>query len=97
MANLVVSSVDRADVGIATGMNTVTRTVGGSFGAALAATILASHPIAGEVVPREAAYTATFALSAVGSLLAFVAALFGPTVARTARAAAASVSEPARV
>ena len=95
MANLVVSSVDQREVGIATGLNTVSRSVGGSFGAAAAATILATHTIAGGVVRREAAYTATFALSSGAALLAFAATLLVPTVRRTRAAAEPeSVAEP---
>src|SRR4029078_1382459 len=37
MANLIVAAVPQTDVGIATGINTVMRTIGGSLGAALAA------------------------------------------------------------
>lgn len=95
MANLVVTSVRRSEVGIATGLNTVTRTVGGAFGAAAAATILATHTVAAGTVPREAAYTATFALSAGAALLAFVAAMLVPTVAKVRAAEAADAAEPA--
>jgi len=95
MANLVVSSVERTEVGIATGLNTVTRTVGGSFGAAAAATILASHTMAGSV-PREGAYTATFALSAGAALLAFAATMLVPSAAKVRAADLAGATEPAR-
>ena len=88
MANLVVSSVDQGEVGIATGLNTVTRTVGGSFGAAAAATILATHTVGGPArSPTEGAYTATFAVSAGAALLAFAATLLVPTVKRSRAAA----------
>ena len=40
MANLIVEAVPQCEVGIATGINTVMRTVGGSFGAAIATAIL---------------------------------------------------------
>ena len=40
MANLIVDAVPQSEVGIATGINTVMRTVGGSFGAATATAIL---------------------------------------------------------
>ena len=63
MANLIVAAVPQSDVGIATGINTVMRTVGGSFGAALATAILAGSAGAGGL-PTEGAYTAAFALSA---------------------------------
>ena len=40
MANLIVEAVPQSEVGIATGINTVMRTVGGSFGAAIVTAIL---------------------------------------------------------
>ena len=58
MANLIVEAVPRSEVGIATGINTVMRTVGGSFGAAIVTAILT----AGTGLPTEHAYTTAFAL-----------------------------------
>ena len=43
MVNLIIENVGPAETGIATGMNTVTRTVGGAFGGAAVASILAAH------------------------------------------------------
>jgi len=43
MANLIVENVRREQTGVATGMNAVTRTLGGAFGGQLAATLLASN------------------------------------------------------
>ena len=81
MANLIVDAVRQADVGIATGINTVMRTVGGAFGAAIATAILAAHTAdtAGAAgLPGEGAYTAGFAFSAGAALLALGAALLVP-------------------
>src|SRR4051794_2651411 len=91
MANLIVGAVPQSEVGIATGINTVTRTVGGAFGAAIATAILAGHTIAGTPVPTEGAYEAAFLMSAAGGLLAVGAALLVPT--RAAAAAAARAAE----
>jgi len=77
MANLIVAAVPQADVGIATGINTVMRTIGGSFGAAIATAILASSSGAGGL-PTEGAYTVAFAFSAVAGLAAVGAALLVP-------------------
>ena len=77
MANLIVAAVPQSDVGIATGINTVMRTVGGSFGAALATAILAGSAGAGGL-PTEGSYTAAFAFSAVAGLAAVGAALLVP-------------------
>jgi EmrB/QacA subfamily drug resistance transporter len=85
MANLIVGAVPQSEVGIATGINTVMRTVGGSFGAAIATAILAGSTAAGGL-PTEGAYTAAFAFSAVAGLAAVGAALLVPR-ASTPRAA----------
>jgi len=77
MANLIVEAVSQSEVGIATGINTVMRTVGGSFGAAIATAILAGSSGAGGL-PTEGAYTAAFAFSAVAGLAAVGAALLVP-------------------
>jgi EmrB/QacA subfamily drug resistance transporter len=71
MANLIVAVVPQSEVGIATGINTVMRTVGGSFGAAIATAILAGSTTAGGL-PTEGAYTAAFAFSAVAGLAALL-------------------------
>jgi hypothetical protein len=62
------------DVGIATGINTVMRTMGGSFGASIATAILAARTAGAADLPTEGAYTAAFAFLAVAGLLAFGAA-----------------------
>jgi EmrB/QacA subfamily drug resistance transporter len=77
MANLIVAAVPQSEVGIATGINTVMRTVGGSFGAAIATAILAGSTTAGGL-PTEGAYTVAFAFSAVAGLAAVGAALLVP-------------------
>ena len=89
MANLIVDAVPQSQVGIATGINTVMRTVGGSFGAAIATAILAASATGGGL-PEQRAYTTAFAFSAVAGLLALGAALLVP------RPAAPAVAEPAR-
>jgi EmrB/QacA subfamily drug resistance transporter len=78
MANLIVDAVPQSEVGIATGINTVMRTVGGSFGAATATAILAGDLIEGTPLPTEGAYTAAFAFSAVAGVLALAASRLIP-------------------
>jgi EmrB/QacA subfamily drug resistance transporter len=75
MANLIVATVPQADVGVATGINTITRTVGGAFGSAVAVSILTADTIGATSVPSEHAYTTAFLLSAIGGVLAAAAAL----------------------
>jgi EmrB/QacA subfamily drug resistance transporter len=78
MANLIVGAVPQSEVGVATGINTIMRTVGGAFGAAVATAILTGHTIGSSAIPSEGAYTAAFVMSAVGGLLAIAAALAVP-------------------
>jgi EmrB/QacA subfamily drug resistance transporter len=78
MANLIVGVVPQSEVGVATGINTIMRTVGGAFGAAIATAILAGHTIGSSAIPSEGAYTAAFLMSAVGGVLAIGAALAVP-------------------
>ena len=78
MANLVVVSVPPQDVGIATGINTIMRTMGGAFGAALVTALLTAETIPGSRIPTEGAYTEAFVISALGALLALGAAVAIP-------------------
>ena len=95
MANLIVGAVAQEDVGIATGINTVTRTVGGAFGSAISTAILVGHLIPGTALPTEGAYTVAFLLSAAGGLLAIVAARFVPAPRGGARGPARAGAGPA--
>src|SRR5581483_2163887 len=63
MANLIIENVGPGETGVATGMNTVTRTVGGAFGGAATASVLASTVHGG--VPTAHGYTQAFALCAI--------------------------------
>ena len=67
MANLVVESVPRDEVGVATGINTIMRSLGGALGAQLVATLLTGKTIAGSAIPAEAAYTDAFIVAAVAA------------------------------
>jgi EmrB/QacA subfamily drug resistance transporter len=67
LANLVVAAVDPRQTGEATGVNTIMRTIGGTFGAQLAATIVAS-------TPGESGYTTAFLVSAGAMAVAAVIA-----------------------
>jgi hypothetical protein len=91
MANLIVGAVPQSEVGVATGINTIMRTVGGAFGAAVATAILTGHTIGATSLPSESAYTTAFVMSAVGGVFAIAAALLVPTrAAERARAGAAA-------
>src|SRR4051794_20273153 len=70
MANLIVENVRQDQTGVATGMNAVTRTLGGAFGGQLAATLLASNLGAGGI-PTSSGFTLSFLMC----LIALAAAL----------------------
>ncbi len=82
MANLVVESVPRDEVGVATGINTIMRSLGGALGAQLVASLLVGKTIADSAVPSEAAYTDAFIVGAVAAGLAMLAALAIPQTRR---------------
>jgi MFS family permease len=77
MVNLIIENVGPAETGIATGMNAVTRTVGGAFGGAAVASILAST-VSAAGYPSEQGYTVAFATCAVALGLGVVAGLAIP-------------------
>ena len=81
-------------------MNTIMRTIGGSLGGQIAASIVAAHVVLATGLPRAAGFELAFVVSAVGLAGAFVAALAIPrrlaySPARHAPAPAGSAGEPA--
>jgi EmrB/QacA subfamily drug resistance transporter len=76
MANLIVQNVRQEQTGVATGMNAVTRTLGGAFGGQLAATLLASN-LAASGLPTSAGFTLSFlmCLIALGAALGLAVAV----------------------
>jgi len=66
------------------------RTVGGAFGAQIAATIITSHLEPGTLYPAESGFTAAFALGAIAVSVAFAAACLIP--GRRARLAESAVA-----
>jgi EmrB/QacA subfamily drug resistance transporter len=84
MANLIVESVPQTQTGEATGMNTIMRTVGGAFGAQLAAAIVAEHVTAGSPFPAESGFTTAFVIGAIALVLALAAAAAIPGRTRPA-------------
>jgi EmrB/QacA subfamily drug resistance transporter len=71
MVNLIIENVGPAQTGIAPGMNTVTRTVGGAFGGAATASVIASHS-------SNHGYTLAFALCAIALAIGVVVGLAIP-------------------
>ena len=82
MSSLVVQAVPAEQTGVASGMNANIRTIGGSIGAAVMSSIVTSTAHHGGL-PTEAGYTHGFALLAVVTVAAAVAALLIPKTSRT--------------
>jgi EmrB/QacA subfamily drug resistance transporter len=78
MSALIVAAVPPSQTGVASGMNANIRTIGGSIGAAVMASIVTSQ-LEPSGLPREAGYTTGFAVMAAGLLLAAVAGLLMPS------------------
>jgi EmrB/QacA subfamily drug resistance transporter len=87
MANLIVESVRPDQTGVATGMNTIVRSVGGAIGSQVVAEIVTSS--ATGALPTERGFTLAFAVAAGALALAFVAAVAVPRPVRVAAAPAA--------
>ncbi|WP_034509042.1 MFS transporter [Blastococcus sp. URHD0036] len=81
MANLVVAAVPPTQTGVASGMNTNIRTIGGSIGTAVLAGVVTAGATASGL-PQESGYQAAFLLASGGLLLAAVAGLLIPAVRR---------------
>jgi EmrB/QacA subfamily drug resistance transporter len=77
MANLIVQNVRRQQTGVATGMNAVTRTLGGAFGGQLAATLLASK-LGAAGIPTASGFTLSFLMCLIALAAALVFALAVP-------------------
>jgi EmrB/QacA subfamily drug resistance transporter len=76
MANLIVESVPAVQTGVATGMNTIVRTIGGAIGSQVSAVIVTATLAGG--VPTERGFTLAFATAAGALALGFVVALRVP-------------------
>src|SRR3954465_12105563 len=87
MANLIVQNVRQEQTGVATGMNAVTRTLGGAFGGQVAATLLAGQLGAGGL-PSSTGFTLAFVMCVIALAGALVFAVAVPR-----RSANATVAE----
>ena len=79
MSTLVVDAVPQSQTGVASGMNTNIRTVGGALGSAIVASVITSDLGPGGF-PVESGYTHGFGLLVVTSTLAAVVAVLVPVV-----------------
>jgi EmrB/QacA subfamily drug resistance transporter len=77
MANLIVENVRQEQTGVATGMNAVTRTLGGAFGGQIAATLLADN-LARSGLPTDTGFALSFLMCLIAMVAAFGFALYVP-------------------
>jgi MFS family permease len=92
MANLIVEAVSPHQTGVATGMNTIVRTIGGAIGSQVSAGIVTAT-LAVSGLPSETGFTIAFAASAVALAAAFFVSLLVP--ARSAMRGHEQVAEAA--
>jgi EmrB/QacA subfamily drug resistance transporter len=81
MSNIIVNAVPREQTGVASGMNANIRTIGGSLGAALMASVVTAKVLP-QGLPAESGYTNGFLMLAGAILLSAIAGLLIPTIAR---------------
>jgi len=76
LGNLIVQAVSPQQTGVATGMNTVMRTLGGALGDQVVATLIANHVARG--LPTVTGFTESFALEAAFLVVAMIAGTLIP-------------------
>ena len=87
LAKLIIDAVAPEVTGVAMGMNTVMRTVGGVIGGQVGAAILSAQVIPGTAgIPQESGYTTTFAIAGVVALVGAFGCLLIPRRPRNADA-----------
>jgi EmrB/QacA subfamily drug resistance transporter len=89
LGNLIVQAVPSSQTGVASGMNTVMRTLGGALGGQLSATFIASN-VAADGLPTVDGFTDSFLLATGFLVLCFLAGLLVPKML----AAAGSTESP---
>ena len=82
LSNLIVAAVPPEQTGVASGMNANIRTIGGSIGAAIMATVVTANTFANGV-PKESGYTNGFLMLTIVMVGAAAVGLIVPRVRRT--------------
>jgi MFS family permease len=95
LGNLIVQSVSSHQTGVASGMNTVMRTLGGALGGQLSATFIAAHMAKGH--PAVTGFTETFAMATGFLIVCLFAGLLVPRVGQAASVAEGLEDQPALV
>ena len=94
LANLIVAAVSQEQTGVATGMNTVMRTLGGAFGAQLATTCITASDRHGGL-PTDRGFTLAFGVCAAALIVGLISALIIPQARRSAAPTPAPSGAPA--
>ncbi|HEY1690409.1 MAG TPA: MFS transporter [Solirubrobacteraceae bacterium] len=76
LGNLIVEAVAPEQTGVATGMNTVTRTLGGALGGQISATFIAAHVLHG--TPQTTGFSQSFVMCTAFLLVALLASMIVP-------------------
>ena len=76
LGNLIVQAVSNHQTGVASGMNTVMRTLGGALGGQLSASFIAAHTLHGQ--PAVTGFTETFLMATGFLVVCFFAGLLVP-------------------
>ena len=84
LGNLIVQAVPSHQTGVASGMNTVMRTLGGALGGQLSATFIAANTANG--LPTVTGFSETFLMATGFLVLCFLAGLLVPSTLGAARA-----------
>jgi MFS family permease len=91
LGTLVIDYSRPGETGVASGMNTIMRTVGAALGSQVAAAIISANTFAGTEIPLERGFTTAFVVSAGAAVLAFA-----PTLLLGRRPTPRPAAEPAR-
>jgi MFS family permease len=87
LGNLIVQAVPPTQTGVASGMNTVMRTLGGALGGQISATFIANNTAHG--LPTVTGFTATYIMATGFLVICSLAGLLIPTLRARSEAAAA--------
>jgi EmrB/QacA subfamily drug resistance transporter len=85
MATIIAQTVRPSETGVAGGMNTVMRTVGGVIGGQVGAALLTAHTIPGTPIPSVDGFEVAFALGSIAALIGAIVSLFIVTARQPGR------------
>jgi EmrB/QacA subfamily drug resistance transporter len=92
LPNLIVGAVDPHETGEATGVNTIARNIGASLGGQVAASIVASHVVAGGM-PADKGFQIAFLMSAGVAVVAALSSLLIPARQRATDTVATATAD----